>query len=149
MKTIPEIDDMIQQCDHCGQGGTLNVLDILEQMNVKMGEIEGRLNRVQCDASLASSTADPMQKLPNQFEQELTKLREEVECVIELCGKDAVRVHENNGPEEPAASLAVTVAKIKGQRDRMRAVLEKFVAKVESGQARSQETYAEAKRALL
>jgi hypothetical protein len=41
--TTDEIHEKIQNCDHCGQGGTMQVIPILEHLTNKIAEMEKRL----------------------------------------------------------------------------------------------------------
>ncbi len=61
---------------------------------------------------------EPYASAPAQLEQ----LNKEIVCVLDLC-PGAVRVREGGGPENIAASLAVTVAGLRNDIQRLSAAL--------------------------
>lgn len=67
--------------------------------------------------------SDPRPLVAARLWREIACLRAEMEAVLEICGEDAVRVREGAGPENLAASLAVTVSRLKiGFHDAVKAL---------------------------
>lgn len=92
-------------------GDTSDVLDLVQVFIEHHKEVEGQRNRMR-------DQRDECNRFAMALKSEADQLRKEIIACLDMCPK-AVRVHEDGGPENIAASLAVTMAKLVSESERL------------------------------